>query len=202
MALQANSDLVLLNAPVTISPIFDLPSEVAFFHLLIPLCIKFPHLLTFNQVPAFYVGRVRSGGIATCYEVHGPGIEPRWKIFRTRTDRSWSPPGSSVPECKSAGAWLRPPFPIKLRDYGKSREISLLPFGPSRCVLLTLHCTCLHWVCYYSHDAGVLLRLQVCPIERGMSWLNVVPNSSSSYLFQNFPIFSHYLCGENGRKVM
>ena len=59
MALQTNSDLVLLNAPVSVSPIFDLPSQFAGFHLLILLCIQFPHLLTFIQVPAFFVGRVR-----------------------------------------------------------------------------------------------------------------------------------------------
>ena len=33
-------------------------------------------------------------GIATCYELDGPGIESRWgQIFRTRTDRPWDPPG-------------------------------------------------------------------------------------------------------------
>jgi len=34
-----------------------------------------------------------SVGIATGYELHGPGIESRWgEIFRTCPDRSWGPP--------------------------------------------------------------------------------------------------------------
>ena len=40
-----------------------------------------------------YVGRDSSVGLATCYELDGPGIESRWgEIFRTRLDRFWGPP--------------------------------------------------------------------------------------------------------------
>ena len=58
MSLQYNSYLVLLNAPVPVSSIFDLPSQVEVFHLLVPLFSQFPHLLTFIQVPVSSVGRV------------------------------------------------------------------------------------------------------------------------------------------------
>ena len=159
MALQSNSYLVLLNALLPVSPIFELRSQVAGFHLLIPLCTQFPHLLTFIQVPAFFVGCVSSGGIAICYELHVPGLEPRWKIFRTRTDRPWNPPGSSLPECKSAGAWRLPPFPIKLQDHGKSRAISLLPSWPNR--------VCSSYVALY------LSPLRVLPSSRCWSAVNV-----------------------------
>jgi hypothetical protein len=44
--------------------------------------------ITFNT--KYYVGRDSSVGIATCYEMDGPGIESRWgEIFSTRPDRPW-----------------------------------------------------------------------------------------------------------------
>ena len=39
------------------------------------------------------LGRCSSVGIATAYELDGPGIESRWgEIFRTCPDRPWGPP--------------------------------------------------------------------------------------------------------------
>ena len=44
-------------------------------------------------VCVIYVGRDGVVGIATRYELDGPGIESRWRrIFRTPPDRPWGPP--------------------------------------------------------------------------------------------------------------
>jgi hypothetical protein len=42
----------------------------------------------------YYVGRDSSVGIATRYELDGPGIESRWggEIFSTHPDRPWGLP--------------------------------------------------------------------------------------------------------------
>jgi hypothetical protein len=58
-------------------------------------------------------GRHSSVGIATNYELDGPGIESRWggEIFHTRPERPWGPPsllynGYRVfSGGKAAGAW-------------------------------------------------------------------------------------------------
>ena len=56
-------------------------------------------------------GRDSSVGIATRYELDGPGIESRCggEIFRTRPDRSWGPTQPhdyrGVPGSKAAGGW-------------------------------------------------------------------------------------------------
>ena len=64
-------------------------------------------------------GRDSSVGIATCYELDGPGIETRWgEIFSTRPDRTWGLPSLLyngywvIPGGKAAGAWRWPPTPI------------------------------------------------------------------------------------------
>jgi hypothetical protein len=59
------------------------------------------------------VGRESVVGIATRYELEGPGIQSRWggEIFRTRPHRPWGPPSllysgyRANPEGKSTKAW-------------------------------------------------------------------------------------------------
>jgi len=92
-ALHSNADLRLLFALLPVSCIFDSLFKVAVLHFL-NLFVQSPpifwHLLT---VPVSSVGRVSSVCIAISYQLHVPGIEPKWKIFRARTDSPCSQPG-------------------------------------------------------------------------------------------------------------
>ena len=58
------------------------------------------------------MGQDSSVGIATGYELDGPGIESRWgRDFCIRPDRPWGPPSllyngyRVIPGGKAAGAW-------------------------------------------------------------------------------------------------
>jgi hypothetical protein len=112
IALQSNADLRFLSRFLPFSSIFDLSFQAAVLRLLY-ICL---YTVSPFRVLVCFVGRVSSVDIATGYELHGLGIVSRWKIFRTSTDRPWTPPGSctmvSFPGCKTAGEWRRPPIPI------------------------------------------------------------------------------------------
>ena len=74
------------------------------------------HQAGLNQIQCFHWIRCRvsSVGIAARYVLDGPGIESRWRIFRTRPDRLWGPPSllyngyRGFPEGKEAGVWRWP----------------------------------------------------------------------------------------------
>ena len=58
-------------------------------------------------------------GIATCYELDGPGSNPcGGEIFSTRPNLPWGLPSllyngyRVIPGGKTAGAWFSPPTPI------------------------------------------------------------------------------------------
>jgi hypothetical protein len=74
-------------------------------------------------------------------------------------------------------------------------------FSPTWRVLSTFQCAGLHCLCHHPHDAGVLLYLHECPIERGTSGLHVVPNSTSKWLCKYFLLLPYYECKKKGQEM-
>ena len=55
--------------------------------------LRHSSLLHFHSTLLHYSGQDGSVGVATRYELDGPGIESRWgEIFRTSPDWIWHPP--------------------------------------------------------------------------------------------------------------
>ena len=93
----------------------DTPAELLY---LSRKAIK-PKQVSFSLFLEYEVVRDSSVGIATRYELDGPGIESRGgEIFCIRPDRPWGPPSllyngyRIIPAGKAAGAWSWPPTPI------------------------------------------------------------------------------------------
>ena len=91
-------------------------------------------------------------GIATDYELDGPGIESRWvEIFRTCPDRSWGPPsllynGYRVfPGGKERPGRDADPSPLLVPWTWKGRAIPLLPLWAVRLVQSLNACTRVHF---------------------------------------------------------
>jgi hypothetical protein len=91
----------------------------------------------------FKVGRDGVVGIATCYELDGPGIESRWRrVFRTRPDRPWGPPGLLCSGCRVSFPGVKRPgrgvnhLPPSSAEVKERVELHLYsPSGPSWPVL-------------------------------------------------------------------
>jgi hypothetical protein len=82
-------------------------------------------------------------GIATCYELDGPGIESRWgEIFRSRPNRPWGPPSllyNGYRVCfsgvKRPGRGVEHPPPSSARVKERVELCLYSPSGPSWPVL-------------------------------------------------------------------
>ena len=97
-----------------------------------------PHILDDVNIvcPDDNWGRDSSVGIATRYELDGPGIESRWgEIFRTCPDRPWGPPGllnngyRVSPRGKRSGSGFDHPPPLA-RRLKKEQSYTSTPLWP------------------------------------------------------------------------
>ena len=92
-------------------------------------------------------------GIATGYELEGPGIESRWggEVFRTCPDRPWAHPASctmrtgSFPGVRSDRGVTLTPHPLLVPWSRNSRAITLLPLWAVRPVQSLSACTMVHF---------------------------------------------------------
>ena len=162
-----------------------------------------------------YKGRDSAVGIATRYELEGPGIDSQWGWDFPRPSRPVLGPTQPRVQWvflggRAAGAWRWPPTPSSAEVKERVKLYLYSPSGPSWPVLRwTLPLSFIHihiyvlarsplkvpkCVHYRSHAC-----LSICPYVTPQGTLNIPPDYDNGQFYQNLSIHWHWIQADKNK---